>query len=89
MFLDNHRTTFREVADDFGILFGLCQEMFTHVLGMKRMTAKIVPKLQNLKTTSMYITQDMLMTFNYDRDLLKKVITGDQSWVYDYDFSEM
>ena len=33
----------------------------------------------------MDITQDMLMTFNNDPDLLKKVIIGDESWVYGYD----
>ena len=27
----------------------------------------------------------MLTTFNDDPDLLKKVITGDESWVYGYD----
>ena len=33
----------------------------------------------------MDIAQEMLTTFNYDSDLLKKVITGDESWVYGYD----
>ena len=30
----------------------------------------------------MDITQEVLTTFNDDSDLLKKVITGDESWVY-------
>ena len=30
----------------------------------------------------MDIAQEMLTTFNDDPDLLKKVITGDESWVY-------
>ena len=29
--------------------------------------------------------QEMLTTFNHDPDLLKKVITGDEAWVYGYD----
>ena len=29
--------------------------------------------------------QEMLRTFNDDPDLLKKIITGDESLVYDYD----
>ena len=33
----------------------------------------------------MDIAQDMLTTFNDDLDLLKKVLTGDESWVYGYD----
>ena len=33
----------------------------------------------------MEIAQDMLTTFNDNPDLLKKIITGDESWVYGYD----
>ena len=33
----------------------------------------------------MDIAQEMLTTFNGDSDLLKKVRTGDESWVYGYD----
>ena len=52
---------------------------------MKR--AKIVPKLLNFeqKQYRMDIAQDMLMTFNDDPDLQKKVITDDESWMYVYD----
>ena len=54
---------------------------------MKRTAAKIVPKLLNFeqKRRRMHIAQEMLMMFNGDKDLHKKVITGDESWVYDYD----
>ena len=42
--------------------------------------AKIVPKLLNFKQKQcrMNIDQEMLMTFNDDPDLLKKVITDDE-----------
>ena len=33
----------------------------------------------------MNIAQEMLTTFNDDPDLLEKVITGDESWLYGYD----
>ena len=33
----------------------------------------------------MDIARDMLTTFNQGRDLLKMVITGDESWVCGYD----
>ena len=33
----------------------------------------------------MDIVQKMLMMFNGDTDLLKKFITGDESWLYGYD----
>ena len=47
MIVDNHRIIIREIADDVGISFGSCQEIFTDVLGMKRAAAKIIPKLIN------------------------------------------
>ena len=33
----------------------------------------------------MDIAQEMFTTFSEDSDLIKKVITGDDSWVYGYD----
>ena len=53
---------------------------------MKRATANIVPKLLNFeqKQRRMDVAQEMLTTFNDDPDLLKKVITGNESWVYGY-----
>ena len=44
--------------------------------------AMIVPKLLNFehKQRRMDIAQEMLTTFNDDPDLLKKVITGDESF---------
>ena len=46
-----------------------------------------VPKLLNFeqKQRRMDIAQETLTTFNDDPDLLKKVITGNESWVYGYD----
>ena len=63
------------------------KQFFPDVLGMKRAAAKIVPRLLNFdqKQRSMDIAQEMLTMFNNDPDLLKKVITGDESWVYGYD----
>ena len=53
---------------------------------MKRVAAKIVPKLPSFeqKQRRLDIAQEMLTTFNDDLDLLKKVITDDESWVYGY-----
>ena len=54
---------------------------------MKRVAAQFVLKLLNCeqKQRCMYIAQEMLMKYNDDPDVLKKVITGDESWVYGYD----
>ena len=87
MILDNHPITIRVVADDINISFNSCQAIFTVGLGMKRAAAKIVAKLINFeqKQSCMDIAQEMLTAFKDDQDLLKKVITGDESWLYGYD----
>ena len=76
------RMTIREVADDVVIFFGSSQAIFT----VKRASAKIVPKLFNFeqKRLRLNIAHEMLTTFNDDPDLLKRVITGDESWAYGY-----
>ena len=84
MILDDRRITIREVADDVGISFGSCQAIFTNVLVMKCAAAKIIPKLLNFeqKQRRMEVAQEMLLTFNDDPDLLKRIITGEETWVY-------
>ena len=49
---------------------------------MKRAAAKIVAKWANFKQKQrrMDIAQEMLTTFNDDPDLLKNVITGNESF---------
>ena len=41
--------------------------------------------MREQKQYRMDIVREMLTTFNDDPDLFKKVITGDESWVYGYD----
>ena len=51
--LNIRRITIREVGDDVGISFGACQTIFTDVLSIKRVAAKIVAKLLNVAWTSL------------------------------------
>ncbi|XP_046975163.1 protein GVQW3-like [Vanessa cardui] len=85
--LKNRRVTIREVAEDVGISIGSCHTIFSEVLGMKRVAAKFVPKLLNFKQKQrrISIAQELLNDVNNDPDLLKRVITGDETWVYGYD----
>ena len=66
-------------------MFGSCQAIFTNVLGMKHAAAKIIPKFLYFEQCRMDIAQELLTTFYYDPDLLKNVVTGDESWLYGYD----
>jgi len=41
----DRRLTIREVAEDVGIAFGMCQKILTEDLQMRRVSAKFVPRL--------------------------------------------
>ncbi|UYV82794.1 hypothetical protein LAZ67_22000882 [Cordylochernes scorpioides] len=87
MILANRRITVREVAEDLNISIGSCHSIFINDLGMRRFAAKFVPKLLNCdqKHNRMNIANEMLDSVRDDPNLLQRVITGDEAWVYGYD----
>ena len=62
MVMNDRRIIIREVADDVGISIGSCPEIFSNVLGTKRVAAKFVPKLLNFeqKQRRMEVAQESL-----------------------------
>ncbi|UYV73503.1 hypothetical protein LAZ67_10003842 [Cordylochernes scorpioides] len=87
MILANRRITVREVAEDLNISIGSCHSIFINDLGMRRVATKFVPKLLNCdqKQNRMNIANEMLDSVRDDPNLLQRVITGDEAWVYDYE----
>ncbi|UYV72760.1 hypothetical protein LAZ67_10000554 [Cordylochernes scorpioides] len=87
MILANRRITVREVAEDLNISIGSCHSIFINDLGMRRVAAKFVPKLLNCdqKQHRMNIANEMLDSVRDDPNLIQRVITGDEAWVYGYD----
>ncbi|XP_060845908.1 protein GVQW3-like [Rhopalosiphum padi] len=87
MVMNDRRIRIREVADEVGISIGSCHNIFSNVLGMKRVAAKFIPKLLNFdqKNNRMNIAQELLNDVNDDPSLLERAITGDETWVYGYD----
>ncbi|UYV73990.1 JRKL, partial [Cordylochernes scorpioides] len=87
MILANRRITVRKVAEDLNISIGSCHSIFINDLGMRRVAAKFVPKLLNCdqKQQRMNIANEMLDSVRDDPNLLQRVITGDEAWVYGYD----
>ena len=83
----NCRITIRDFVDDVGISFGSRQAIFSDILYMKCVAAKIVSKLLNFEQKQRRkddIAQEVSKTFNDYSDLFKKVVIGDESWVYGY-----
>ncbi|UYV70086.1 hypothetical protein LAZ67_7001736 [Cordylochernes scorpioides] len=87
MILANRRITVREVAEDLNISIGSCHSISINDLGMRLVAAKFVPKLLNCdqKQHRMNIANEMLDSVRDDPNLLQRVITGDEAWVYGYD----
>ncbi|UYV84074.1 hypothetical protein LAZ67_X001101 [Cordylochernes scorpioides] len=87
MILANRRIAVREVSEDLNISIGSCHSIFINDLGMRRVAAKFVPKLLNCdqKQHHMNIANEMLDSVRDDPNLLQRVITGDEAWVYGYD----
>ncbi|XP_037909777.1 protein GVQW3-like [Hermetia illucens] len=85
--LENRRITIREVAKDVGISVGSRHIIFSDISGMRRVAAKFVSKLLNFdqKNRHMGFAQELLNDVNDGPDMLKRVISGDKSWVYGYD----
>ena len=54
---------------------------------MHRVAAKFVPRLltEEQKQNRVTVSQELLDRSNTDENCLKNVITGDGTWVYDYD----
>lgn len=83
----DRRLTVRELEDDLGLPKSTIWEIITSNLGMKRVCAKFIPKLlsEEQKNYRVEIARDNLEMVENDNNLLDKVITGDESWVYAYD----
>ncbi|UYV85114.1 hypothetical protein LAZ67_X004615 [Cordylochernes scorpioides] len=88
MILANRRITVREVAEDLNISIGSCHSIFINDLGMRRVAAKLVPKLLNCdqKQHRMNIANEMLDSVRDDPNLLQRVITGDVAGVMHHEF---
>src|SRR5215469_16928823 len=85
--MQDRRITVRELADEVGVSIGSVHTILTADLGLRRVSAKFVPKLLTMeqKQLRLEIAQDMLDCVESDSNFLNTVITGDESWVYGYD----
>ena len=85
--MQGHRITVRELADEVGVSIGSVHTILTLDLGLRRVSAKFVPKLLMMKQKQfrLEIEQDMLDCVENDSNFLNTVITGNESYVYGYD----
>ena len=79
--------TVRMIADELEINRDSVWKIITEDLGMRKICAKMVPKLldNDQKEWRMEVCQNILEHLQTEPDLLKRVITGDESWIFEYD----
>jgi hypothetical protein len=77
----------QEVANGVGILKTSCHEILTENFGMQCVAAKFGPGLltDEQKHKRLQVSQALFDRANTDENFLKNIITGDETWVYDYD----
>ena len=65
----------------------VCHEILTENFGIHRIAAKFVPSLltDDQKQNQVDVSQKLLDQANGDDNILKNIITGDETWVYWYD----
>jgi hypothetical protein len=79
--------TIRETADELNLSFGTCQAVLKQDLGMRRVSAKLVPRLLTQDETEHRATayRELLQRAENDATFLPSITTADESWVYGYD----
>jgi len=81
---ENRRLTVRSIAEQVNIDKETVMKILTEDLDMKKVCAKMVPKelTEEQKQRRVTICQDLL---ERQDDILGHVITGDETWIYQYD----
>jgi len=81
----DRRLTVRMIASDLNLNHTMFHQILTHELAMRKLCAKIVPK--NLRIEQEDNRKDVclhvLERIHSDRNLLKNVITGEETWIFE------
>lgn len=85
--MENRHLTVRELADDVGISIGSVDAILSDVLGLKRLSAKLIPKSLDFlqKQHRIDVAKEMLEQVENDPTFIQRIITGDETWVYQFD----
>ena len=83
----DRRLTVRVIANELGMNSErVWRTIITEDLGMRRICAKMVPRLltDEQKEWRVEVCQDILTRLETDPNLLGRTITGDESWIVEY-----
>ena len=79
--------TVRMIADELSMNSERISRIITEDLGMTNICAKMVPRLLNegQKERRVQVCQDILEQLETEPNLPKRVVTGDESWIFESD----
>lgn len=83
----DRRQSVRMLSEETGIPKTIVHEIVSKNLGMRKICCKLVPKVltNEQKVLRMEMSQENLELIEEDPTFLNNVITGDESWVFEYD----
>ena len=83
----DRRLIVRMIADELGMNSERVWRIITEDLVMRKNCAKMVPSLVNegQKERRVQVCQDILELLETEPNLLKRVVTGNESWIFEYD----
>ena len=83
----SRKLTIREIAEELNITYGSAQDILVNDLGLRRVAAKLVPKDLNFmqKRDRVDVARDMRSKVDSDPSFIKRIITGDETWIYAHD----
>jgi len=84
LLIENRKLTIREIAETTNIWFGSVHSILREDLGLRRVTARLVPKELNFvqKLHRAEISKEMVSMVDFDPTVIQRIITGDETWVY-------
>ena len=83
----DRRLTVRMMAETLNVNRESVRSILVEDLGMRKLCAKMVPKVLSAdqKEHRVNVCQDWLQTITDDPEFFDRVITGDETWVFQYD----
>ncbi|CAK1593589.1 unnamed protein product [Parnassius mnemosyne] len=82
--LENPRLTVRDLTDIVGLSEGSVKSILKDHLSLRKVNARLVPKSLNFLEKQRRVDVCGTMLSDY-QDVMKRIITGDESWIYAYD----
>ena len=81
----DRRLSVRMIANELGMNSERVWRIISDDLRMRKICTKMVPRLLNERQKEWQVCQDILEQLETEPNLLKRVVTGDESWIFEYD----